>query len=346
MESSSSESDMFEVIDETEFFDQENLSESDDALERDGNRVDNIIERSRRQAERRLISENNPFANLDDITQRLGREASERFRSMLEERKQQAITKLTARVDRQWLRRHYDESEVDMIDDKDVSSVRAITESIGTVGTLVMMKLKNLEKNPLDIEYTELCRNKLFPIQAIVSKLFFEPCEFEGSHLHVIYSKIPKKFCKKFKPECYSAKELDLVLNSTNPYTVVVLVFILCFISEYLKSNDGPYFRKYVTHLKNIIRFYKIAKEQCNEDDKLAKTISKIIIKVLSQMDETEEDKKRAAELMNLLFVGKDPKYALKSLKSEYKYYKNGLKQSRQREPCDPHQSNGDLFWS
>jgi hypothetical protein len=51
------------------------------------NRGDNNEDANLRAAERRLLRENNPLANLEAITQRLGRDAAERFRSMLEERK-------------------------------------------------------------------------------------------------------------------------------------------------------------------------------------------------------------------------------------------------------------------
>lgn len=61
---------------------------------------------------------------------------------MLEERKQDAITKLTSRVDKQWLRKFYEEPTIHLIEDKEASSVRTIAESIGTIGALLIIRLK------------------------------------------------------------------------------------------------------------------------------------------------------------------------------------------------------------
>lgn len=104
-------------------------------------------------AERRLIRENNPFRDIEQITQRMGRDTAERFRIMIEERKQSTITKLSARIDKEWLRRYYDEEVISLIEDKEAASVRTLVENIGSIGGLLIIRLKNLENNPLTTEY-------------------------------------------------------------------------------------------------------------------------------------------------------------------------------------------------
>jgi len=120
-----------------------NASNSDeDSVGRGGNRARTREERNRRTAERRLLRDNNPFSNLEQITQRLGREAAERFRSMIEERKMSTITKVSARIDKEWLRKYYDEDVISLIGDREAASVRALVENIGPIGGLLIIRLK------------------------------------------------------------------------------------------------------------------------------------------------------------------------------------------------------------
>jgi len=104
------------------------------------NRVEAIIERTRRQLERTAARSNMPIISLQEITQRLDRRASDRLRNLLEERNQQTVRDTQrhnlARVDKQFLRRHFTESVLDKVEEKDMTSVRAITESIGILGSL------------------------------------------------------------------------------------------------------------------------------------------------------------------------------------------------------------------
>jgi hypothetical protein len=103
----------------------------DSPVGREGNRTDTQEEANRRAAERRLLRENNPLANLEAITQRLGREAAERFRIMIEERKEQTVNRVTSRVDLTWLRAHLTLKEIDSIEDKNASHVRNIINWYG-----------------------------------------------------------------------------------------------------------------------------------------------------------------------------------------------------------------------
>ena len=130
-----------------------NMSESNDSDDGGSIRGNSIEDRNRRQAERRLIRENNPLTNLEAIQQRLGREAAERFRSMIEERKQQTVKKVTARVDKEWLKKYLDEEMVDLVEDRSATAVRNIAKSIGPLGAYLIIKFKNLTINPIEIQY-------------------------------------------------------------------------------------------------------------------------------------------------------------------------------------------------
>jgi hypothetical protein len=110
-------------------------------------------EAKRRQAERRLIRDNSPLSNLEAITQRLGREAAERFRSMIEERKQQTHARVNARVDITWLRAFIDESDLETIENKYSTAVKTIVHWYGPLGGVLIIRLKNMKNRRIESDY-------------------------------------------------------------------------------------------------------------------------------------------------------------------------------------------------
>lgn len=117
------------------------------------NRRDNEEDSDRRAAERRLLRENNPLANLEAITQRLGRDAAERFRSMLEERKNETQSRVNSRIAITFLRNYLSESDLESIEDKKEIHVRKIVKWFGDLGGILIVRLKKMKYHPLAAEY-------------------------------------------------------------------------------------------------------------------------------------------------------------------------------------------------
>lgn len=133
-----------------------NISSSDSedsVIGRPGNRVTNEQDAARRAAERRLLRDNNPLANLGIFSQQLGREATERLRSVIEERKNQNIAMVTNRINLNWLRNHLSTKELESIEDKQYTYLRTIVDWYGSLGGSLLIKLKNMKIDPIEADY-------------------------------------------------------------------------------------------------------------------------------------------------------------------------------------------------
>lgn len=128
-------------------------TDNEEANQRVSVRVYTTEEINRRQAERRLIRENSPLSNLEAITQRLGREAAERFRSMIEERKQQTNARVNARVDITYLRAFIEESDLETVESKYSVSVKTIVHWYGSLGGILIIRLKNMNNRKIEADY-------------------------------------------------------------------------------------------------------------------------------------------------------------------------------------------------
>jgi len=196
----------------------ENMSSEEDDISNSGNRVTTLEERNRRLAERRLIRQSNPINNIEAITQRLGRTAAQRvetmeesFRSMLqEERKSSSRRVITQRVDKECLRKVFEEDVFDLFEDSSVSLVKSIVNYIGPTGALLVIKLKNLEKSPVELQYKTLSRNKHTCLGVIIAKLFLQN-EDENLFDNEVYEIMPKELGDKIKSKNYEMYELATI---------------------------------------------------------------------------------------------------------------------------------------
>ena len=119
--------------------------------EREGNRVDNDEEAMRRAAERRLIMRNSPLsrANLEAITERLGIEAAERFRSMIESRRRETNSRVTSRVDIIWLKPYLTQKDLMLVDENNASYIRTIVGWYGPFAAVILLRLDNAKANSM-----------------------------------------------------------------------------------------------------------------------------------------------------------------------------------------------------
>jgi len=128
-------------------------SDSDsDQNERVGQLANNE-DAQRRAAERRLIRENNPLANLEAITQRFGREAAESFRIIAEERKEQARSSANNRIALNWLRNYLSEEDIQSIEDKKAVHVRSIVRLFGSFGGTIVLRLNRIKNDLIGADY-------------------------------------------------------------------------------------------------------------------------------------------------------------------------------------------------
>lgn len=97
-----------------------------------------------------MLQENSPFSNLGLFSQQLGREAAERLRSVIEERKEQTLNRITSRIDATWLRSHLSEKDMETIEDKQLPHVRSLVNWFGPMGASLIINLKKLKNNPLE----------------------------------------------------------------------------------------------------------------------------------------------------------------------------------------------------
>ena len=130
-------------------------SGNDSAGDRTGNRTQNQEEAERRAAERRLLRENNPLSisNLEAITQRLGIEAADRFRTMLQNRRAQNTSRVTNRIDITWLRNQLPAKEVESIEDKNASNIKAVVNWYGSIGGILAIRLNKTNVKELELDY-------------------------------------------------------------------------------------------------------------------------------------------------------------------------------------------------
>lgn len=128
-------------------------TDNDEVNQRVSVRVYTTEEINRRQAERRLIRENSPLSNLEAITQRLGREAAERFRLMIEERKQQTNARVNSRVDITYLRAFIEESDLETVESKHSVSIKTIVHWYGALGGILIIRLKNMNNRKIEADY-------------------------------------------------------------------------------------------------------------------------------------------------------------------------------------------------
>lgn len=131
-------------------------SSQDEVINREGNRAENDEEAKRRTAERQLLRDNNPlaFSNIEAITQRLGTEAAERFRSMIENRREENNNRVTSRFNMTWLRNYItDPNDLEMLDEGNSGYLKTIINWYGASAGLLLIKLNNTGIKSMKISY-------------------------------------------------------------------------------------------------------------------------------------------------------------------------------------------------
>ena len=133
-----------------------NDSSQEDIANREGNRVINDEEAKRRTTERQLLRENNPLSltNIEAITQRLGAEAADRFRSMVENRREANNSRITNRFNMTWLRNYItDPCDLDLLDEGNSGYLKTVIGWYGPSAGLLLIKLNNTNIKSMQISY-------------------------------------------------------------------------------------------------------------------------------------------------------------------------------------------------
>ena len=108
-----------------------------------------------RRSTRGLRNNNNSLsiANIEAISQRLGMEAAQRFRSMIESRRRQANLRVTSVVDITWLRDYLSDTDLSYVEDESAAYVKSIVSWYGPLAASLVLRMNKSNVSLLKCDY-------------------------------------------------------------------------------------------------------------------------------------------------------------------------------------------------